>query len=291
MLRSMTGFGAASGESKGLVVQVEIRSVNHRYLQSKIRIPSEFGALEQKVDALIRKRLNRGSVATSISISYPGGRKATIDSDAARNYERVLTKLSKELKLDGRPELRSILTLPGVVSVDATVGHSAKDTKLITVTAAEALEGLFEMRTREGESLEKDLRVHMESLKKLVAKIETRMPQVVKAVQASLHKRVDALLDGRGSLKDSDLAREVALIADRGDVAEELSRLESHIEQIETRLNKGGAIGKQLDFLVQELVRELNTVGSKCSDSKVAHFVVEGKTAVERMREQVQNVE
>ena len=291
MLRSMTGFGAASGESKGLVVQVEIRSVNHRYLQSKIRIPSEFGALEQKVDALIRKHLNRGSINTSISIAYPGGRKATIDREAAHNYERELTKLSKELKLEGRPDLRSILTLPGVVSIDATAGHSQKDIKLIMVTVQQALEGLVEMRTREGVALEKDLRVHKDNLHKLVGKIDKRMPQVVKEAQANLHRRVDSLLEGRNSLCDSDLAREVALIADRGDVAEELARLESHIAQIETRIGKGGTVGKQLDFLVQELVRELNTIGSKCNDTKVAHLVVEGKTAVERMREQVQNVE
>jgi len=291
MLHSMTGFGAASGESKGLAIQVELRSVNHRYLQLKIRIPSEFGALEQKVDALIRKKLERGSVSATISVTHPGGSKATVDVDAARNYERMLTKLSKELKLDSGPDLKSLLLLPGVVSVDASAGHGQKEAKLLLVAVEEALGGLCEMREREGDSLEKDLRFHLAALRKLVVKIDKRMPQVVKAVQADLHRRVEGLLEGRAVLQDSDLAREVALIADRGDVSEELARLDSHIEQIETRVTKGGAVGKQLDFLVQELLRELNTIGSKCSDTKVAHWVIEGKTAVERMREQVQNVE
>ncbi len=291
MLRSMTGFGAASGESQGLAIQVELRSVNHRYLQLKVRIPSEFGALEQKIDALVRKRLERGSVTGAISVTHPGGRKATVDVEAAERYERILSKLSKDLKLEGRPDLKSLLGLPGVISVDASATHGQKETKLLLVTVQEALDGLCEMRAREGVSLEKDLRVHMAALQKLVVKIEKRMPQVVKQVQASLHKRVESLLEGRAEVKDSDLAREVALIADRGDVAEELARLSSHIEQIDTRITKGGAIGKQLDFLVQELLRELNTIGSKCSDTKVAHWVIEGKTAVERMREQVQNVE
>jgi uncharacterized protein (TIGR00255 family) len=147
------------------------------------------------------------------------------------------------------------------------------------------------MREVEGKSLLADLRKNAKKVASLVATIEKRMPVVVREHHESLRKRVEELLDGRVSVRSEDLARELALIADRMDVGEEITRIKSHVDQWESLLAKGGAVGRQLDFLVQELLREANTIGSKCNDAPVAHAVVELKTLIERLREQVQNVE
>jgi uncharacterized protein (TIGR00255 family) len=288
----MTGFGAASGEGAGIVVHVEARSVNHRHLQLKVRLPQELGVLEPRVEALVKKRLQRGSVTVGVTLSHTGGEGVAIDMDAAARYVKQLRRLVRELDLAGGIELSSVLALPGVVAADPGPGKTTNQFKVVLAAVVGALDGLVEMREREGAALEKDLVRHLAALRRTTARIAKRMPSVVREAQAALEKRVAKLLDARVPVQPADLAREVAMIADRGDVSEELARLESHADQLEHRLTKNdGAVGRQLDFLVQELVRELNTIGSKCGDAKVAHWVVEGKTTVERLREQVQNVE
>jgi uncharacterized protein (TIGR00255 family) len=155
----------------------------------------------------------------------------------------------------------------------------------------QALARMLEMRTAEGMALAADLRRNAAELEKLAARIQKRMPSIVRGHRTALAKRVQALLGGKVPVTGADLAREVALQADKLDVAEELARLASHLQQLERFVERGGRIGRQLDFLVQEIFREVNTIGAKCSDATVAHWVVEAKTRVERLREQVQNVE
>jgi uncharacterized protein (TIGR00255 family) len=288
----MTGFGSASGEGAGVAVQVEARSVNHRYLQVKTRLPNEFTALEPRIEALVRKRLERGSASVSVSVTRPGREDLVIDVQAARRYRQQVEELARELGIPGDLDLRVLLGLPGVVAGDATGARSEHQGKVVLDAVAEAIAGLVEMREREGRALERELGKHTGALNKVVARIEKRMPKIIRAAQDALRARIDVLLDGRTAVAESDLAREVALIADRGDVSEEIARLASHIAQIEERIaSQGSAVGRQLDFLVQELFRELNTIGSKCGDAEVAHWVVEAKTTAERLREQVQNVE
>ena len=286
----MTGFGAASSEKGGVSLRAEVRSVNHRYLQVKVRVPPELVALEPVIDQLVRKRLSRGSVTVNLGALATDPASAGVDFDVARDYAERLGKLGRELELEGGVTLEALLALPGVVESgrDELVGNEKEVTRVVGA----ALDVLIEMREREGAALEKDMRKHAGELAKLVGKIEKRMPKVVRDHHEGLEKRLATLLEGRDVVVDaSDLARELAVLADRTDVSEEVSRLASHLEQLDTRLTKGGAIGRQLDFLVQELFREANTIGSKCNDATVAHWVVEAKTQVERMREQVQNVE
>ncbi len=291
MLRSMTGFGAASGEGAGVATQAEARSVNHRHLQLKLRLPSELSALEPKIDAAVRKRLGRGAVTVSITLTWLDGAVTAIDLDAAARYQGELARLARKLDLEDTLDLSALLALPGVVAPQAARVPSTRQVKLVMATVEEALDALIEMREREGGALLRDLSRNGSTLSKTVAKIGKRMPRVVRDAQAGLKQRVETLLDG-ARVPEADLAREIALIADRSDVSEELSRLASHIDQIENRLGSGdGSVGRELDFLVQELFRELNTLGAKCGDAQVAHWVVEAKTLVERLREQVQNVE
>jgi uncharacterized protein (TIGR00255 family) len=288
----MTGFGAGHARAEGREARVELRTVNHRHLHVKVRLPAELAALESEVEAILRKRLARGSVTLNASVERSGGAAlATIDREAARRYHRMLGGLATELGLAERPSLAMLVSLPGVVGLSQDEAQHEREAELVLEALAAALEALLEMREHEGRELAADLRRNAQAVGELVERIEERMPEVVRGHQAALVARVTELLDGRQAVAPTDLARELALIADRMDVGEELSRLKSHLGQLERVLAAGGSVGRQLDFLTQELFREANTVGSKCNDAPVAHMVVELKTHVERLREQVQNVE
>lgn len=293
MLRSMTGFGAASSEVDGYAFRLEIRSVNHRHLLVKTRASFEFGGLEGELERLVKKRLARGSVTIFLSVTRASEAAApALDLALARRYRDELRDLGAELGIPCDVSLEALVALPGVVSANGEgVGDPQRYTRHVLAMAGEALAALVEMRSAEGVALARDVARHAAALDKVVARIAKRMPGVVRAHQRQLERRVGELLDGRHAVESRDIAREVAVLADRLDVSEELSRLGSHLQQLETLLAKGGPIGRKLDFLVQEIFREVNTIGSKCSDSKVAHWVVDAKTSAERMREQLQNIE
>lgn len=288
----MTGFGAADGSGGPVAIRAELRSVNHRYLQVKSRVPLELVHLEPEIEALVRKKLSRGAVTAHVAVECaPGAAVATVQAEVARSYKLSIEAMAREVGLDGPVTLDHVLGLPGVVFVDMASEATRRQGKAVLRIVGEALERLIEMRAREGEAMEADLRKNANSLARTVGRIEKRLPQVVKRAHRALAQRVDDLVGDLASVAPADLSRELALIADRADVSEELSRLESHLAQLDQFLQKGGVIGRKLDFLVQEMFREVNTIGSKCGDAKVAHLVVDAKTAIERLREQVQNVE
>ena len=290
-LRSMTGFGAAARSKGDVAVRAELRSVNHRYLQTKVKLPSELAALESEVEALVREKLERGAVSVTFSLEAAGGTSVRIDHVLARKYRSEIAALAQELELPQALSLDTLLALPGVVGTAEDPQLRERETRLVRECLREALAALVTMREREGKALEKDLRANAAAVEKESARIGKRMPKVVREHHKKLTKRVEELLGGKTAIQPADLPRELALLADRMDVGEELTRLSSHLEQWMALLDKGGAIGRQLDFLVQEMLRETNTIGSKCNDAEVAHSVVEVKTRIERLREQVQNVE
>ena len=296
MIRSMTGFGAAASDpgdaARGIALRVEIRSVNHRFLQVKVRLPAELAPLEHAVEERVRKRLKRGSIAIHVAFAEPGALKAaSVNRELALSYRDLLAGLSRELDLAGEVEIGHLVALPGVIGGEVDDRQLQLGGRSLMRSIDQALEALREMRAAEGEALERDLRRNAAAVDKVGARIERRMPGVVRRHHATLRKRVGELLGSGEPVPPADVAREVALLADRMDVSEELSRLASHLEQLGKLLDRGGDLGRKLDFLVQELFREANTVGSKCNDARVAHDVVELKTLIERLREQVQNVE
>ena len=293
MLRSMTGFGASDAEAGEVGLRVEVRSVNHRHLLVKTRLASDFASLDGDVERLVKRRVERGAVTVHLTVDAPrAGDAATLSKETAARYRRQIAELAGELGLEDRVSLDTLLSLPGVVAVGANgVADDPGARRRVLALVDEALGRLQEMRAAEGAAIEADLRKHATATRRVFEKIERRMPAVVKAHQKSLERRVTELLGGRYSVEPTDVAREAALLADKLDVSEEVSRLRSHLEQLEAFLEKGGRIGRKLDFLVQEIFREINTLGSKCSDAKVAHWVVDAKTHAERLREQVQNVE
>lgn len=295
MLRSMTGFGAAAATAGGAEARVEIRAVNHRHLQVKSRLPQSLAHLEPQIEAAVRAKLSRGSVTIGVDVDRPRASAARIDAKALRGWCEEIARASKAAGLEAEYGLDTLLGLPGVLVSNASDDRAEADEALVLGALTGALEGLDAMRKREGKALAADLRKNAKAIQQLAKKIEKRMPLVVKEQHAALKKRVEELLAGAPKngrvLSDADLAREVALLADRMDVAEELTRIASHVSQLETLVAGEAPSGRPLDFLVQEFLREANTIGSKCNDAEAAHLVVELKTLVERLREQVQNVE
>jgi uncharacterized protein (TIGR00255 family) len=290
MLRSMTGFGAAAGEGASATLRVEVRSLNHRHLTVKTRLPEAFAGLEPEIEARVRARCERGAISVALASATPSGADVVrIDRALAQRYRRELAALAAELELAPTLSLETLAALPGVVSAGAGGAEAQHAAALELVDAA--LERMLGMRATEGRALAADLRKHKQALARVAARIGKRMPRVVRAQRAALEKRVRALLGADAPVARADVAREVVLLADKLDVSEELTRLASHLAQLEELLTKGGRAGRALDFLVQEVFREVNTIGSKCSDATVAHWVIEAKTHVERLREQVQNVE
>jgi uncharacterized protein (TIGR00255 family) len=295
MLRSMTGFGAAAHEDeRGFSLRVEIRSVNHRHLSIKTRLPEGLAALEHEVEGRVRAACERGALSVHVAAERHGAaRPARLDLELARRYRAELDELARALGLPATLPLEALLALPGVVAAEEGSGLPREVEERLLELVDRALAELLAMRAAEGAALLSDLRKHALASEKLVQRVEKRMPTVVRAHRESLRRRVRELL-GPGAAPAAlagEPARELALLADRLDVSEEIARLKSHLTQLERSLARGGRIGRQLDFLVQEIFREVNTIGAKCADARVAHWVVEAKTHVERLREQVQNVE
>jgi len=288
----MTGFGLGEAEVPGLSLRVEVRSVNHRFLQARYKLPSEFTDLEPKVDQLVKKKLSRGAVTLSVFADRAAAPSTVVvDEEVAARYKRLLTKAAKGLSIENDLSLSTLIGLPGVIGTAPDPKAHQREGKALLKGVADAIEALLAMRETEGASMAADVRKQCKAIERLRASIEKRMPAIVRGHFEGMRQRAEALLGGEGAFEERELARELALLAERSDVSEELSRLDSHLAQLDGILEKGGEVGRKLDFLVQELHREVNTIGSKASDAKVAHSVVELKTHIERIREQVQNVE
>lgn len=295
----MTGFGAARAEralpdGAELAVRAEIRTVNHKHLQSKVRLPQDYGVLEPVLEKLVRSKLARGSVQVSLDISRTGGAPMfDVDEVALDHYLDLQRQVAERHGIAQVDSVEKLFGLPGVIvqrRAAEGIQGTGPEAELVISVMTDALAALVEMRGVEGDAMERDLRHSADAITSLVSDVEACVPDIVLRHKARLVERVGELCVSSG-VTEADLAREIALLADRLDVAEEIARLKSHIDQLDALLTKGGAVGRKLDFLAQEFFREANTIGSKCSDSAVAHLVVELKTQVERLREQVQNVE
>ena len=296
MIRSMTGFGRASFEFAGVSFAVEIRTVNHRHLDAKVRLPRQLSEHEAAVSARIQDRLERGRV--DVSISLAGGASAAgelvVDDDVAANYVRVARELARTHDLAGELAVSTVLTLPGVTSfADRSFEREAFGAALAGAVDS-ALEEVIQMRGAEGAALETEFRSRLAHVGELTSSFEARAGLVVEAARERLRKRVEQLRAETGLLDEARLHQEIVIAADRLDITEELVRLRSHVVQFQAILASAGPdtpVGRRLDFLLQEMGREANTVGSKANDAPLAHDVVELKTELERIREQVQNVE
>lgn len=292
-LRSMTGCGAGQATEGANSCRVEIRSVNNRFFKLSFRAPEGFAALESRVDAMIRERVRRGGVQVDVDLTgpaAPAGRR--LNRDQLQAYLDDLERFCADRDLPLPRSLDGLLGLPGLL-VDVAPDPAAADRAwpLVARALAEALDRFDAMRAAEGAALGAELRGICGEISAIVATIAARVPRLVEEHRARLVERVKAVLAPHGvAVAPADVLREVALVADRADVAEEVARIGSHVAQAE-RLLASEAAGRPLDFLAQEFAREANTIGSKVADAEVAHAVVDLKTRIERFREQVQNIE
>ena len=292
MLRSMTGFGDAQGLVDGVEFSVEVRSVNGRYFKATLRLPENFTSIEPELDSLVRRKLYRGSVTVSVRMKVLGqGAAYHVNAEALSSYVEQL----RPWEVEGNPILRvdlgSLLQLPGVCvpPADDLADRTAEG---LIALVAQAVEKLIEMRRKEGDSLRKDLLLQCGRVEENLAAIAERAPQVLVEYRDRLAARVAELTNaGALDIDQDSLAREVAVFAERCDIAEEVSRLRTHVEQFRLTSERDEPVGKKLDFIAQEMLREANTIGSKANDAEITRAVVETKTAIDRIKEQVQNVE
>ncbi len=295
MIRSMTGFGGAAREESGRRFSVEIRSVNARYFKVQVRLPDELAALEADLERLLSHRLSRGSVSVTVKFS-----DRSADAAAAVNVAAVARYIEQLMALPGsgdpafRIDAATLLTLPGALD-EATGGDLLEEARpIIETLVIDAADEMIAMREREGEALHEDLLSHIGEIDRNLAEVAERAPVMVELFQARLRQRMDSLLKENGvSARDEDLLREVAVFAERSDIAEEINRLGGHLVQFRDLLAADGSkpVGRTMDFLAQEMLREANTIGSKCLDVEVGRRIVEVKGAIDRLKEQVQNVE
>ncbi|QDU70358.1 YicC/YloC family endoribonuclease [Mucisphaera calidilacus] len=297
MIRSMTGFGGASREADGVHYAVEIRSVNNRYFKAVIRLPEELASLEAEVETLLRKRFSRGSLTVSIQHRISEGRATSrINDEALLEYIRHLETLRGKVEgLGVQVDLTQLLSLPGVLRPSEIEEQLVERSRpVIAELLAESSENLEQMRTTEGQALARELRELRAQILEQLTVIRERAPLVVNEYHERLKSRVAQLL-ARAELDIAqvDLLREVAVYADRIDITEEIARILGHMDQFERILDQPGGepAGRRLDFLAQELLREANTIGSKANDTDISRAVVEIKSGIDRIKEQVQNVE
>ena len=283
----MTGHGQASVEREGHRVSVEIRSVNNRFL--KTNIYSELGsAIDAKIESLVKAHVQRGSVTVRVKLTRDGSQSYQLNEAAIRQYWLQLSEIAASSQ---SVNLEAVLSLPGVVN---ETENEASDLVAATVTEAvlSALEHLNAMRGIEGATMQKDMLENIGNIQTELAAVKSRAPLVAQQYSARMTERINQLLSTYDvSITPADIVKEVGIFADRCDISEETVRLSSHLDQFESVLDANPAPGKKLDFIVQEMLRETNTIGSKANDSDIAMHVVEIKTAIERIREMVQNIE
>jgi len=291
----MTGFGRASFRVDELAFDVEVRAVNHRYLDVRARLPRPLAGLEGEVRTRVQARFDRGKV--DLSVTAPGGaaRPGAVDIDlgAARGYLAAATGLRGD-GFEGALDIGTVLSLPGVARlVDPEVSAEVLQEALLEAVGA-AVDTLDAMRVAEGAALERDLVARIAGVEACAERIEGRAGEVQQTVRERLRRRAEQLGRETGLVDDARLHQELVIAADRLDITEELVRLRSHADQFRRILTEGGSgnpVGRRLDFLLQEFAREVNTVGAKAADAPVAHEIVDLKAEIEKLREQVQNVE
>ena len=290
----MTGFGEAACEIEGISYVVEIKSVNNRFFKSNIKLPDAVSFIEEDIDRLLRNSIARGTVMYGLRLKNVAA-KAMFDIDeiAVTRCVEKLSVIAKNLKVDYKIDLAAILSLPGIIEpVLPDEQEAQRITETILKITQKAIDQLKQMRTREGQTIVDDLNTHCAAIKERLEQIRQRSPMVIEDYHRKLKKRVEELTAGAGLKMDEEtLSREVAFFAERSDISEELSRLDSHLGQFTHSFESAQQAGRRLDFVSQEMLREANTIGSKSMDSDIAKWVVDIKCLIDRIKEQVQNIE
>jgi uncharacterized protein (TIGR00255 family) len=294
MLKSMTGFGKARAAAGGTVVEAEIRAVNHRYFKFKAALPDALAEHEADLEALVRGSVRRGSVQLTVGVSTKAASEPPrLNLEVLKGYRRQFDRARAALKTSGDVPLGVLLTLPLVWSSNGESPAGAERTlALVRKAAAGAVKDLCAAREREGRGIRNAFAALLDRMEASVRKVRGLAPGVVVAHQARLRERVQALVKDAGvTVQPQDLLREIAVFADKSDITEELQRLESHLAECRRLIEAGGEVGRRLDFLSQEILREANTMGVKAADYAISAEMVALKAELEKMKEQIENVE
>ena len=292
MIKSMTGYGSAKGFVGDLEITVELKSVNNRYLDSSIRMPRSFLFAEDALKSAIQKHVSRGKVDMFVSVDSSAADNMTVkvNEPLLRGYLDAISLISDKYGLQNDLTAVSAGRFPDILYVEKEDLDADALTDGILAIAEEALNDYDAMRLREGEKLCADVLSKLDTISALVTEVERESPQTVAAYQARLREKMAEILTSAG-IDENRILAEAAIYADRVAVDEETVRLRSHMSQLRSMLAGGSPIGRKIDFLIQEFNREANTIGSKCQNSEIAHVVVELKSEIEKIREQIQNIE
>jgi uncharacterized protein (TIGR00255 family) len=290
-IKSMTGFGAASARTEQVQVTVELSSVNRKQLDTVVRLPPQLAAFESRVQKIIQEQISRGRISGNVQLEAANG-AATMQINQQRAEETIhkLRSAAKKLNLKDDLSASLLLQMPGLLKMQTTEQNPEEIFQTLEKALLAALKKLNAMRLREGKALETDFLKRLALLEAMLEKIKARAPQISSNVRKKLFQGLESA-GLKNVAADERIIKEIALFAERSDISEEITRLESHIQQFKKMLRGGDPAGRSLDFLSQELFREINTIGSKANDLKITEQVVAFKTELERIREQIQNVE
>ena len=291
MIKSMTGFGAASARTECAQVTVELSSVNRKQLDIVLRLPPQLAAVESRVQKIIQEQISRGRISGAVQLeAATGGAMIQLDEKRAEETVGRLRRAARRLGLKDDLSASVLLQIPGLLKMQATEQAPEEVFQTVEKALLAALKKLNAMRLREGKALEADFLARLKLLERMLAGIKSRAPEIT----SNYRKKLSAGLESAGFKNiaaDERIIKEIALFAERSDISEEITRLASHIQQFKKILRGGEPAGRPLDFLAQEFFREINTIGSKANDLKITELVVQFKTELERLREQIQNVE
>jgi uncharacterized protein (TIGR00255 family) len=292
MVRSMTGFGRAGSQSDTRRVTVEIRSVNHRYFDFGSRMPNSLAPLEPRIRERVRRNLTRGKVHVSAVLEDHSDPSIAlrVNDEIAQRYQQIAQEVRARFGIRGELSLEAFLALPELLERETEELAEEQAWKLLAPTLDAALADYQAMRIREGEAMARDLRVRLSTIEEVVAQVEERVPQVVAQIRERLAERI-AQISQDAEFNQQRLESEIVLFADRTDVTEECVRLRSHIDQFGQCITDAQPAGRRLNFLLQEMNREINTIGSKSQDIQISQAVIRAKEEIEKIREQVQNIE
>ena len=294
MVRSMTGFGRAHVESATYLVRAQVRSVNNRSIKVIVRTPERLAGLDSHIERIVREHAARGTIQVNISLSETGAELAyAVDEAVLGLYHNRLAELRDRLGIAGEITLDVLLDLPGVVRKDAESDEVPEELRQMTEEAVrQALAELMRMREDEGRFIWQDIAARTELIDKMLAKVETRVPQMLAEYRERLTQRLGQLLSSHPEgLRPEEVHREIALFTDRSDITEEILRMRSHLAQAREVATNGEPVGRKIEFILQEMFREANTMGSKANDSGMIHDIVAIKSEIEKLREQAFNVE
>lgn len=292
MVKSMTGYGSAKGQAEGLEISVELKSVNNRFLDTAVRLPRSFLFAEDAVKSAVQSHISRGKVDVFVTVdsASAGNMTVKVNEPLLRGYIDALRHISEEYSLENDLTALSVSRFPDVLSVEKSDMDAEAIAAAIVSVTEQALCDFDAMRLREGEKLRDDVLNRLDTVDTLVSAVEREAPNTVAKYRSRLEQKMTEVLDTAG-IDESRILAEAAIFADHIAVDEETVRLRSHMSQLRTMINGSAPTGKRIDFLMQEFNREANTIGSKCQNSDIAHIVVDLKSEIEKIREQIQNIE